>query len=98
LFVISESGFCSDFDEFVENLISHCSSHFNELNWSLIEAMTARESLKLRNEDSLYLFIKDRVEDNCEISKLLEYVRYEYLSAKLISDFVSSITQRFEIL
>jgi hypothetical protein len=83
LFVISESVFSSDFDEFVKNLISFCSSHFNELmessmtqltklNLSLIEAIISRESLKLRNEDSLYFFIKDRIEENREFSKLLE--------------------------
>jgi hypothetical protein len=73
-------------------------SDFSELNLNIISDIVGHQSLKLRNEDSLYEFISTLISEDSNYSSLLEFVRFEYLSNSSIRHFVDFISSSFEFL
>jgi hypothetical protein len=57
------------------------------LPFSLLYAIISRGSLRLESEDSLYDFIRKNTETNGGMCRLLEFVRLEYCSADVVTDF-----------
>jgi hypothetical protein len=55
--------------------------------FSILYATISQGYLSLENEDSLYHFISRGIETNREMHGLLEFVRLEYCSPKVMNDF-----------
>ena len=78
-------------------LIGFVASHFHELSEESLRCMDleiartlmSHPSLKVRDEDSLYEFVKLRSVEEEDFVDLLEFVHFEYLSNACIKDFVS---------
>jgi hypothetical protein len=89
-----------------ESEISFCSSHFYEidtsqlgsLNCEVISDIISNESLRLKDEDSLYEIVRDLSCRDSRYSTLLEFVRFEYLSCDSIHSFIKLISASFHFL
>jgi hypothetical protein len=57
------------------------------LPFSLIHEIIGHESLRLETEDSLYEFISENTEMNRGVVSLMEFVRFEYCSTKVMNNF-----------
>jgi hypothetical protein len=92
----------------ISSEVNFIASHYHELSdpsgslrllpFSTIDEVVSDDSLKIKNEDSLYDFILPRAEDDSEYYGLLEQIRFEYLSAPKSSGFIDLISQSFEYL
>jgi hypothetical protein len=86
-------------DLFSEILIGRISSNFFALTPSELDAISvsvlfhilSHDLLKISTEDSLFFYISSRICSAPESLDLLRFVRFEYLSAECISDFLSAL-------
>jgi hypothetical protein len=86
--------------------VEFCSSRFFELETSSLHEMPfeviceiiSHPSLKLRNEDSLYEFIKSLVVDESRYSSFFERIRFGYLSSESMCSFIEVIQKSFDFL
>jgi hypothetical protein len=98
----SESGESFDY----ESLVAQCSASFfelpetslNKLSVDLLESILSHPSLRILTENKLYEFVKSQILRDESYSVLLEFVRFEYLSLDLISDFEKLISSSFYLL
>jgi hypothetical protein len=70
----------------------------NSFDFPVISAIICNSSLKIKNEDSLFDFVKSGLDVNVEFSTLLGEIRYEYLSSSKVSDFLDIISSQFKYL
>jgi hypothetical protein len=68
----------------------------NGLPVSILEQILANASLKLTTEDSLYDLLSANFERGVEFVKLLEHVRFEFLSASRIRSFAAWSCNHFD--
>jgi hypothetical protein len=61
----------------------------------MISKIISDDSIQLKDEDSLYWLIESRIFENPGIVVLLEFVRFEYLSAESIESFIGMAKGRF---
>jgi hypothetical protein len=69
-----------------------------ELSVSMLFQIFGDKSLQLENEDDLYEMILSLISRESCYSKLLECVKYEYLSVRSIESFIDLICESFEFL
>jgi hypothetical protein len=99
--VIDELIFESMAGSVTAGVVERCSSSLfelptaslGELTVELLSAILSHRSLKLRSENWLYEFVKHQIQIDPQYSRLLEFVRFEYLSSNLISDFTGFISE-----
>jgi hypothetical protein len=65
------------------------SSELDKIPLSTLFHILSHESLTVSSEDSLYSYICSRLSDDPGYGDLLRFVRFEYLSSALVSDFLS---------
>jgi hypothetical protein len=89
-------------DEEIEFLSSHLyefsSSSLSKICLNGIEAIVSHPSLKMTSEDFLYEMVISRMDEDSSFLKLLEFVRFEYLSAATLSDFSRIVCEHFDLL
>jgi hypothetical protein len=95
-------------NESCEREIEFCSSHFYEIDLKSIFSMSielisniiSKESLQLKDEESLYEIISSKSKENedSQFLSLFGFVRFEYLSTKSIESFISLINSSFDFL
>jgi hypothetical protein len=61
----------------------------------MIYAILGHGSLRLESEDSLYDFISKGIETNREMFGLLDFVRFEYCSTDVMTDFLDLLSEQF---
>jgi hypothetical protein len=66
-----------------------------DLPFPMIYEILGHGSLRLDGEDSLYDFIREATETNREMGSLLEFVRLEYCSTDVISEFFDVLSEDF---
>jgi hypothetical protein len=86
--------------------IEFCSSHFFELDstavsrlpFEIFSSVISKDSIRLKDEESLYeMIVSHQIEDS-RFYSLFEHVRFEYLSTKSIQSFIELINQSFDLL
>jgi hypothetical protein len=86
-------------DLFGDDLLGRISSKFYGLIWSELETIPvsvlfhilSHHLLVISSEDDLFCYISSRVRSDAEYFDLLQFVRFEYLSAECVSYFLSSL-------
>lgn len=85
----------SAYAKLFETLRDFVASRFHEINEDILadldldtaQLLLSSPSLKIKDEDSLYDFIKSRCEDDIKFASLFEFVYFEYLSQGSIETF-----------
>jgi hypothetical protein len=93
-------------NESCELEIEFCSSHFYEIARTLIFSIPidvisnilSNESLRLKNEETLFEIISSQQHEDSRFFSLFEYVRFEYLSTNAIESFIEMINESFDFL
>ena len=84
-----------------ETLRDFVASRFHEINEDILadldldtaQLLLSSPSLKIKDEDSLYDFIKSRCEDDIRFASLFEFVYFEYLSQGSIENFAHLVME-----
>jgi hypothetical protein len=87
------------FDLFSDALIGRVSSQFFGLTWSQLDRIPvsvlfhilSHNLLMISSEDDLFSYISSPLRSDPEYSDLLQFVRFEYLSAESVSGFLSDL-------
>jgi hypothetical protein len=95
-----------EFDLPIDEEVEFLSSHLYEFSLSSlskvcfdgIEAIVSHPSLRIESEDFLYELVISRMNEDCSFFNLLEFVRFEYLSAPTLSDFSRIVCEHFDLL
>jgi hypothetical protein len=85
------------YDHFGDCSLPFLASQFCELTWSELDNIPAsalyhilsQTMLKLTSEDSLYFYLSSHFSSDPEYLDLLQFIRFDYLSAESISCFLS---------
>jgi hypothetical protein len=85
----------------IVNELSYLASHFDEHSEQIFECLTvselsdilSRESLRVKDEDSLYEMISSQIKRDSSFCSLLEFIRFEFISNKVFSRFILWSTQ-----
>lgn len=92
------TGFLSRAEALKDFVASHFyeihSDSLNQLDLETASNILASPSLKIKDEDSLYDFVRSRAETDPCFSELFEFVCFEYLTDSRIEDFVE-FTSKF---
>jgi hypothetical protein len=73
-------------------------SSISRMSVPMLERILSRPSLKTESEDHIYGLISSLIRRDSNYSVLLEYVRYEYLSASSMGSFIDLISGCFDFL
>jgi hypothetical protein len=94
------SGFDGKFDMDVGIIASHfyslSVSDLDQANLSVLEAIFSDSRLAVRDEDFLFDFIHRRASDDLSYFGLLEFVRFEFVSADCMAKAIDFISSSFE--
>jgi hypothetical protein len=101
--VIDRLQFHSEIGDNCDSEIEFCASHFSEfdstdfcaLPFEIFSAIVSHQSLRLNDEDSFFGVISSQISENPVYFDLLEFVRFEYLSAASIESFITLINESF---
>jgi hypothetical protein len=93
-------------NECCEREIEFCSSHFYEIDlksiisipFEIISNIISEESLRLKDEESLFEIISSNQNEDSRFFSLFEYVRLEYLSTKSIESLIELSDASFDFL
>jgi hypothetical protein len=102
--VIDRIQFLFSANESCDREIEFCSSHFYELDltaafslpFEIISSIISNDSIRLKDEESLYDLITSRQSEDSRFSSLLEHVRFEYLSSESMQSFIKLINDSFD--
>jgi hypothetical protein len=89
---------------FGEFLNANDSSEVNSLSTALLLEIISRPSLKLKSEDSLWTFLVNRFLRSSDpnvrpdVSLFLPFIKFEYLSTDVMTQFCAMITSSFDFL
>ena len=97
------TDFGTAFPDGFYSLRDHVASRFytikkeilDDLDLETAQLLLSSPSLQLKDEDSLYDFVRARSENDWRFTSLFEFIRFEYLSEKSIKDFVSFTSEDF---
>jgi hypothetical protein len=73
-------------------------SSLSTLSLDLVEAIFSHPSLKIKNEDFLYELVISRMNEDSSFFKLLEFIKFEYLSSETLSNFWRIVSEHFDLL
>jgi hypothetical protein len=74
-----------------DDLIGRISSNYYRVIWSVLFHILSHNLLMISSEDDLFSYISSCISSDAEYLHLLQFVRYEYLSAECISCFFSAL-------
>jgi hypothetical protein len=102
--VIDRIRFQIEVGETCESEIAFCASHLYELESKdlcslpseVFSAIISHKSIRLKDEDSFYSMIHSRICEDRSFASLLEFVRFEYLSAESIRSFIEFMNESFD--
>jgi hypothetical protein len=66
--------------------------------FEVISAILSHSSLRLKDEDSLYAFLRSQFDKDRNFSSLFEILRFEYLSCESMTSFLDIVADSFDIL
>jgi hypothetical protein len=75
----------------------HAKSDFQQLNIDIMSRILTHPELKIIDEDSLCHFIVQRISIDQDDFKLLEYVRFEYVSVSMMTELINIISNSFDM-
>jgi hypothetical protein len=95
---------CDFFDCDRQPIIEFIASHFFEFGSSIesavssavFDAVLSHPSLQVLSEDALYDIISSRFDLDADYFALVEYIRFEYVSADRVSHFTSWLSDHFD--
>ena len=84
-----------------ENLRDFVASHFHalgkqildELDLETLQLLLSSPSLQIKDEDSLYDFVRSRSEDDSRFTSLFEFICFDYLSVDRIENFAFFVNE-----
>jgi hypothetical protein len=68
------------------------------MTFDLISNIISKESLQLKDEESLYDIISSKQNEDSRFFSLFKFVRFEYLSRNSIESFIEMINASFDFL